>query len=329
MDLSLIINFYEKLLDYFLFLNYNKIMFEIHNYSNPFSLGIFLDYIFRHKIITGELPFNSKLPGIKQLANEYYFSERIPVEAYSRLKDAGYIKTIKKGGTRVSLTLDVNAREIYGKNYIYFQNIIAMLYAAGFTKDDIFSCFFNAIESFDSVNSKFLYIEDNVIDLFQGKEELENRLNIKLNCSLLELFQSRELKEEDRIIITSFKNYYKLQSLNPEIEIIPLRTTPNLSEIINFNHIPTYSHIYYITSTDDEKKLILEKFGYLYKKFKNFKIIKINEFKKFKRVNMIITTKRVLNLLNLESNIKVWVLNRFYDDDGINLIKSKIEERAK
>jgi DNA-binding transcriptional regulator YhcF (GntR family) len=301
-------------------------MFEIKNYANPFHLGIFLDYILRHKIVTGELPFDYKLPGIKNLAQNFHFSERIAIEAYNRLSNAGYIKTVKKGGTKVCFSSDIKSREVYSKNFVLFQNIISTLYSYGFNKDDIFSCFFNALESSFFTASDFLYIEDNVLDLLQGKEELEQLLGIKVNCSLIELLK-KESDYRNILVITSFKNYYKLQAINAKLNIIPLRTTPNLSELINFNKIPTYARILYVTSSLEDKRLITEKFGYLAKTFKNFKIIKADEFSKNSKPDILITTKRVLNLLNIDSNIQLYILKKFYDEDGINLIKSKIKEK--
>jgi DNA-binding transcriptional regulator YhcF (GntR family) len=299
-------------------------MFNLNKELSVLSLSEILDYTIRHRILSGELPHKTKFPIITELAKQQKVSEKTVKESYKRLSSAGYIKTVKKSGTFVSFSGDVNVKSKYNKSHIFFQNIISFMYGNGFNRDDIFSCFYNALANCEENPSKVIFVEQNIFDLIQGKEELESILNIPVQGLLLDIYESKWEDFKDRIIVTTFKNFLRVKSVNGNTNIFPLKTTPSLEEFLNFHEIPSNHTIVYIAASKENKKILSKSYSYVKEIFTNFEIIVPEEFDKSLNPNVVIATEKIMSLVAIGENTRKIVLKRFYDNEGIAYIKEKI-----
>ena len=229
-------------------------MFNSNNRKSEIPLSSHIDYAIRHKILSGELPHKTKFPIISLLSEKKGISEKAIKDAYKKLSSAGYIKSIKKSGTFVQFTGDVKTKSKYNGSYIYFQNIIESMYRHGFNKDDIFACFYNALLNTGESPSSIIFVEQDVFDLMQGKEELEQILNTPVQGLLLEIYETKHEDFKDKIIVTTFKNFLRIKSVNGNSNIFPLKTTPSLEEFLNFHEIPSTYKILYIAASSFERR---------------------------------------------------------------------------
>lgn len=300
-------------------------MFAFKKTSDSLPFSVSLDYQIRHKILSGKLPFKTKFPLIKELSAQTGYSERAIKDAYKRLSSEGHISTAKKGGSYVSYKGDNTITSCYNKNYIYFQNIIQNMLLQGFSNDDIFSCFYNAFYESKNIKTDIVFVEENIFDLIQGKDELESKLNLPVQALPIDFFEKRHNTFKDKIIVTTFKNFLKIKSFADSLNIFPLKITPSLEEFINFNEVPSNANIFYITTSNENKKFISETYKYIQNNFKNFHIITYDEFTDFnEKPYMIIGTSQIFKIIKTDEDIIKIILERFYDNEGITFIKEKI-----
>ena len=300
-------------------------MFKKIKMLKPLPLPVGIDYIIRHNILSGKLPYKTKFPQIKEISTRENFSERVVKEGYQRLVASGYVKTAKRGGSYVNFKSNSKITSNYNKNFLYFQNIIHLMLQQGFKEDDIISCFYNALIDTERISTPLVLVETDIFDLIQGKEELEELLGQRVQAVLFEIFEKRSNDFSDKIIVTSFKNYLKTKVLSDKLTIIPLKTTPFLEEFINFNEIQSSAKIILIATSSENKKILSQSYSYLKAIFKNFEIILPDEYKDEIKPDIVIGTKEVFTLFKFPEKCQKVILKKFYDNEGIAYIKEKLK----
>ncbi len=301
-------------------------MFNLEKNNSDIPLSLYVDYTIRHKILSGIFTYKTKFPIISKISANEDISERVIKEAYKRLSACGYIETVKRSGTYVSYKGDINSKSSYNRNFIYFQNTIESMYKNGFNRDDIFSCFYNALLSTTNKPAEILFVENDIFDLIQGKEELEKILGVNVQGLLLDVYEAKYEDFKNRIIVTTFKNFLRIKSLNGNTNIFPLKTTPHLEEFINFHEIPSNYKILYIATSLENKKILSKKYGYIKEIFANFELITPEEFNVSKSPDIIIGTEKIMQMIKPDNNAQKIILKRFYDNEGIAYIKEKLKQ---
>lgn len=249
-------------------------------------------------------------------------------KAIKELTDEGYFETKKKSGTR----LKYNVSEVKAKNYYNlknkFLNIIETGRNLGFSNLEIISAFVSSLKKFNSSpgDKKVIFVEKDFSNLWIGKMELEEILEIDIVPMLLEdALKYIKTANEDTLIVTTYYCQPILEIKN--FKVFPLKITPPIEQLININTIPEDASIIIVTLSEDLKSRLKKTYTFLQKKFKNLKFVTIREILEDKSIiqnaDILLTLKNIYKEHeNLFKNIrKVVVYSRFHDDEGIELLK--------
>ncbi len=264
-----------------------------------------------------------------EIAREFGVNLNTVKKVFKELKELGYIEAKKRAGSRINPDISEEKRALYGRLSIKFQDIMEMGLEEGFSPIEIFSCFTGAFSSCVSSHGrgKIIFVEKNYYDLWTGKAELERLLGVRVVPMLLEdALRFFKGGEKENLIVTT---YYCQPLLEREgvTNVVPLKVTPPLEELVDFSSIPKTSHILVVAVSNNTKERLKNQQGHLQKEFKNLRIVTIQEILKDTSLLEGVDILIILKLLYEEYRHiflrikKIFLYSRFYDREGIEFIK--------
>ncbi len=268
------------------------------------------------------------------LGEEFNVNMNTVKKALNELTELGYIETKKKSGTRVKYIPSTEKINNYSKLKLKFENIFDTAKSFGFSIPEILSCFVGAFYTYQKTGTKkkVIFVEKDYYNLWIGKIELENILNIDVIPMLLEdALKFLENDKTDYLIVTTYYCQPLLKVKN--LKIFPLKITPPIEQLINFNIIPEDANIVVLTISEELKERLRSTYKFLQTRFRNLKFLTIHEILKNKQLisntEILLTLKSIYNdYRDLFSSIKkVVVYSRFHDEEGIKLLKKTLEEK--
>jgi len=251
------------------------------------------------------------------------------------LSEEGYIKTNKKAGTSIKTSISLETSRTFK---MYLENLISLITEmkiSGLGETEIEAIFINALSENKKTESKIIYVDTSPESLVAGKYELESKLKLDVTTMLLENFLRKydKISESDKIFVTAYICFQNIINKNINAKIIPLKITPPLDLLINFEKIPIDTNIVLVVLNQQVKEHVHEVYGTVLENFRNFNVYTLSEIKKkaslLAECTMLLTLKSIYKENNeYFSNIpNIIAFNRFYDNEGIELIKSYIGKK--
>ncbi len=283
-----------------------------------------LDYIIEHPL--------EKLPTSKELSEIHNMSDITVKKVMGALSGRGYLKSNKKGGTKIINRFSLRQREVYSEAKEDVKEIIKRLEDNGFDLQEILTCFYNALLEYAFDSSGLLYTERDHEMVFMGASELSDILSVKVKPVYIENVYREMLlgSSAPKAVIVPFYCYSDLEHLRNSVKIFPLRTTHPLEFLSTTKEIAYNSVVVYVAASSEEKEGV---FG-IKKKIENntFKLLvyKIDELidnpHLLKDVDMVVAYKWIVrNNEHVFKNVpRVVAYNRFDDKEGIKMIEGFI-----
>lgn len=249
------------------------------------------------------------------------------------LASEGYIKTNKKAGTTIKTPIPTETSSTFK---MYLENLISLIMemkSSGLGETEVESIFINALRENKKAESNIIYIDTSPESLIVGKTELESKLGFNITTMLLEDFLRKyeKIKSDDKIFITTYICFQHLVNKNINENIIPLKITPPLDLLVNFDKIPVDTNVVSVVLSEQIQERIYDVYGLILEKFRNFKIYTLSEVKRkpvlLDKCDLLLTLKSIYRdneeYFSKVSNVLTY--NRFHDEEGIELIRSYLK----
>ena len=274
---------------------------------------------------------------VEQVADEFGVNLNTIKKVFRELNELGYLETKKKSGTKVRPEIYEEKIKKYKEVKTRFQNLCEVARDFGFSELEIFSCLVSSFNEFyDRQDAKkVILVDKDYYNLWAGKVELEEILDVKVVSILLRdainFFKNQ--KPGDKLIITT---YYCQPLLEDKgIKVFPLKVTPPIDQLIDFNTISEDSKMVFITISNELKERLKSRYKTLQQRFKYLKFATIQEILEDKNLledkDIVFVLKNFYEEHNdiFKDIKKIIIYSRFYDDEGITLLKKSIlEENA-
>ncbi|BAI80245.1 hypothetical protein DEFDS_0767 [Deferribacter desulfuricans SSM1] len=270
---------------------------------------------------------------LQWIANELDVNINTVKSVFSELKSKGYFVAVKGKG------FCINKEFLYKrKNLLLYQGelskVINKIINSGLNSDEVFFCFNHALLEQDS--GDIYYVDEEYYNLFVGRRELEEQLQREVIPLLLPdaVNRLKECSFDNCIIITTYYCLKRLEEVNNcNAKIFPLKITPPIDTLINFDKVSTSDIILVITINDEMKRRFERSYSSLMRKFNALIFVSIEEKTKIqnliKDAKYVLTLKQIYdtnkNLFNKVKNLVVY--SRFHDEEGIKMLKDVIESR--
>ncbi len=283
-----------------------------------------LDYIVEHPL--------EKLPTSRELSKIHNMSDITVKKIMSSLAAKGYLKSNKKGGTKIVNRFSTRQRQVYSEAKEDVKGIIKKLEDNGFDVEETLSCLYNALLEYAFGSSPLVYTERDQGMVFIGASELSDVLSVKVKPVYMENIHKEMLlgNSAPKAIIVPFYCYSDLEHLRDLIRIFPLRTTHPLEFLSTSKEIAYNSTVVYVAISDEEKEGIYS----IKEKIENntFRLLvyRIDELVDNPRLlsdaQMVVAYKWIIsNNEQIFRNVpRIVAYNRFDDKEGIEMIKGFI-----
>jgi len=299
-------------------------MFENIFYKNSLIKILIIDSILSGNVIDTIF--------IKQVAKNFKVNLNTIKKVFKELNELGYLITKKKAGTKVRPEIYEKKVKKYTEFRIRFQNLCEMAMDLGFSELEVFSCLISSFKEFydKKDTKKIIFIEKDYYNLWTGKVELEAILGVNVVPILLSdaINFLKKQKSDNKLIVTT---YYCQPLLEDKgIKVFPLKITPPIDQLINLNSISEDSKIIFLTISHELKNILKSRYRNLQQKFRYLKFVTIQEVLDDKSILRDVDILFVLRTMYNEykrvfKNIKrIIVYSRFYDDEGISILKKYI-----
>lgn len=276
---------------------------------------------------------SGNIPTSEELAAKFGANVNTVKKVIKDLAKEGYIKTNKKAGTAIKTPIPTEASSSFK---MYMENLISLIMemkSSGLGETEVESIFINALSENKKAESNIIYIDTSPESLIVGKAELETKLGFNITTMLLEDFLRKyeKIKGDDKIFITTYICFQHLVNRNINENIIPLKITPPLDLLVNFDKIPIDTNVVSVVLSEQIQERIYDVYGLILEKFRNFKIYTLSEVKRkpvlLDNCDLLLTLKSIYReneeYFSKVSNVITY--NRFHDDEGIELIKSYLK----
>jgi|GEM_PF-1428795 len=276
---------------------------------------------------------SGNIPTSEELAAKLGANVNTVKKVIKDLASEGYIKTNKKAGTTIKTPIPAETSNTFK---MYLENLISLIMemkSSGLAETEVESIFINALSENKKAESNIIYIDTSPESLIVGKTELESKLGFNITTMLLEDFLRKyeKIKGDEKIFITTYICFQQLVNKNINENIIPLKITPPLDLLVNFDKIPVDTNVVSVVLSEQIQERIYDVYALILEKFRNFKIYTLSEVKRkpvlLDNCDLLLTLKSIYRdneeYLSKVSNVITY--NRFHDEEGIELIRSYLK----
>ncbi|AEA33499.1 hypothetical protein [Hippea maritima] len=297
-------------------------------------------FFIKHEIVKLKLILKAienpqhKLPPARDIAIHDKVSELTVKKVEKELVQKGYLISNKKGGTRTTSKFTKQQISNFISSKEAFKSSVESLIKSGFSEEDILSLVYDVLSHAKRNQSNIIYTEkDEAIAIF-AKSQIEDSIGCGVGFKPFDTLKS-ELSNralENKIIVAPFFCSPQLESfIYEEVKLVPLRATHPLEGLAENKEIPFGSRIFYIAASKMDKENSISVYQDVLKdRFRLYvytqdEILANRHFLSFADV-VVGYSWIVKNNEFLFKNIKhVVSRNRFYDDEGLEMIKYLLE----
>lgn len=270
----------------------------------------------------------------EELALKFDANVNTVKKAVKELADEGYIKTNKKAGTTLKSQVPLETSNMFKMHQENLVALIMEIRSSGLGKTEVESLFINALAENKKSESNVIYIDTSPDGLIIGKTELEAKLGCNITTMLLDDFLRKydEIQESQKIFVTTYICLQLLANRNINKNILPLKITPPLDLLVNFDKIPLDTNIVSVVLNEHIKERIQDVYDLIMEKFKNFTIHTLADIKRkpglLDKCDLLLTLKSIYREHEeyFAKSSKIITYDRFHDDEGIELIKSCLKK---
>lgn len=276
---------------------------------------------------------SGNVPTSEELAAKLDANVNTVKKVIKELAEEGYIKTNKKAGTTIKAAIPAETSNTFKMYLENLKSLIMEMKSSGLGGTEVESVFINALAENKRSESNVIYIDASPESLIVGKAELENKLGFNITTMLLEDFLRKygKINGEEKIFVTTYICFQQLVNRNINKNIIPLKITPPLDLLVNFDKIPIDTNVISIVLSEQIQERIYDIYGVILEKFRNFKVYTLAEIKRkpdlLDDCDLLLTLKSIYReneeYFSKVSNVITY--NRFHDNEGIELIKSYLK----
>ncbi len=276
-----------------------------------------------------------KLQPAKKIAQENGVSDLTVKKVEKELARKGYLFSNKKGGTRSVEKFSKEQISSYITAKEGLKSISETLLKDGFSKEDIMALVYDVLSKLHDSFSKIIYSEmDENIAIF-AKKQLEEVLGSNVIFKPFDTLKTELMNKiiSDKLIILPFFCYPQLEKyIYEDVKVVPIKTVHPLELISKAHDIPFASRIFYIAASRKDKENAVGVYFNAFSTRYRFYTYTQDE---------LLTSKHLINLADIvigyrwiiEPNIdlfrkvkRIFLVDRFDDYEGIELIKSYLEE---
>lgn len=278
---------------------------------------------------------SGNIPTSEELAAKFDANVNTVKKVIKDLAKEGYIKTNKKAGTTINTPIPTETSISFKMYLESLVSLIMEMKSSGLGETEVESIFINALSENKKAESNIIYVDTSPESLIVGKAELESKLGFSITTMLFEDFSRKyeKIKDDKKIFITTYVCFQHMTNKDINGNIIPLKITPPLDILVNFDKTPVDTRIVLVVLSEQIQERIYDVYGLILEKFKNFKIYTLSEAKRkpalLDKCDLLLTLKSIYReneeYFSKVSNVITY--NRFHDEEGIELIKSYLKIR--